>query len=324
MKTSTVRIAGALAGLLLLGTAVALLWRPEETAVRTSSPAPLLPEPINVIHNAWALGDDDADGCPGNITDSWNHNQEMSLSRCSKNPAPPEGLTSGGSAFKCGPTNGQCSANALGESWQDFNAQSRGVVASSTYTVTYSHLQVCVGCTFVKVELLGSDDSGQTWVNLGTLLDYLPDDPPCSTAAIWEKHCGGPLLVTHYDLYRLYVTGMYHQQSGYKFTGVNLSFQPADEPPTPTATATATPTETPTATATPTPTETATETAVPTETPTATPAETPTPSATPTETATSTPTAVYLPLILEPGAWLLQCPGQLVVEGPYIICEAGE
>ena len=288
MNIKTVRIAGAVAALLVLGTVVALSLRSQETAVRSSVPA-LLPEPVNVIINAWALGIDNATGCPGDINGGWQHNQEMSLSRCYKNPAPPNGTSSGGAAFKCGPTNGQCSPNTLGESWQDFNPQDRGVTAASTYTVTYSHLQVCVGCTFVRVELMGSDDSGQTWAQLGTLLDYEPDDPPCDTAAIWETHCGGPLVVPHHDLYRLYITGMYHQQSGYKFTGVNLSFEPIEEP-------TATPTETATATATD----------------------------TPTETPTSTPTAVYLPLILTPGAYQVACPGLLIFDAPYIICEVGE
>lgn len=331
MKQSRLRLAGGAAALLLLGTVLAVSLWPEtrETAVRSSAPA-LLPEPVNVIVNAWALGIDNATGCPGDINSGWQHNQEMSLSRCYKNPAPPDGTSSGGAAFKCGPTQGQCSANTLGESWQDFDVLDRGVTAASTYTVTYSHLQVCVGCTFVRVELLGSNDSGQTWAQLGTLLDFEPDDPPCDTAAIWETHCGGPLVVAHHDLFRLYVTGMYSQQSGYKFTGVNLSFEPVAGPPTATATdtpaptETAVPTETPTATATDTatPTETATETAVPTDTATATP--TPTETATPTETPTSTPTAVYLPLLLTPGAWLLQCPGALITEGPYIICEVGE
>lgn len=245
---------------------------------------PLASEPVNVIRNAWALGNDNADGCPGNITNSWGHNAEMSLSRCSKNPAPPDGTTQGGAAFKCGPVNGQCDPNTLGESWQDFNAQDRGVMASSTYTVTYSHLQVCVGCTFVRVELLGSDDSGQTWDSLGTLLDFEPDDPSCSTATFWPTYCGGPLVVNHYDLYRLYITGMYHQQSGYKFTGVNLSFEPASPATTPT------------------------ETAVPTETPTPQP--------------TPTPTPIYLPLVLQPGNYELFCNGtNITVNGRYVTCE---
>lgn len=64
-----------------------------------------------------------------------------------------------------------------------------------------------------------------------TLRDYLPDDTPCSMVTHRPTFCGGPLVVPHYDLYRLYITGMYHQQSGYKFTGVNLSFEPAEEPP---------------------------------------------------------------------------------------------
>lgn len=217
--------------LFVLVTTAVLAKQPQAAVVQAEQPpVQLAPDPVNVVVNAWALGVNNEFGCPGNINEEWEHNEEMSLSRCSKNPAPPYGLTSGGSAFKCGPTNGQCSPNTLGESWQDFNAQDRGVTATSTYTVTYSHLQVCVGCTFVRAELLGSADSGQTWTTLGTLLDFRPGDTPCSTAAIWPEHCGGPLVVGHYDLYRLYITGMYHQQSGYKFTGVNLSFQPVEEP----------------------------------------------------------------------------------------------
>ena len=53
--TTTARIAGAVAALLVLGAVVALSLRPGETAVRSSVPA-LLPEPVNVIVNAWALG----------------------------------------------------------------------------------------------------------------------------------------------------------------------------------------------------------------------------------------------------------------------------
>ena len=186
-NTRIIRVGGGL--LFALAVTLLLVWDPLAQSA-----------PVNVIVNQWALGIDDATGCPGDINEGWQHNQEMSLSRCYKNPAPPDGTGQGGAAFKCGPTQGQCSVNTLGESWQDFNAQDRGVAASSTYTVTYSHLQVCVGCTFVKAELLGSDDNGQTWATLGTLLGYLPDDTPCSTATYWPTFCGGPLVVPHYDL----------------------------------------------------------------------------------------------------------------------------
>jgi len=84
-----------------------------------------------------------------------------------------------------------------------------------------------------------------------------------------------------------------------------------DAPPmTPTSTATAT--ETPTPTPTLTPTATATATATPTETPT------------PTATATPTETAVYLPLILTPGAWELQCAGTLTIDAQFVICEEAD
>ena len=243
--------------------------------------------PVQVIVNQWALGINEATGCPGDIDGGWQHNSEMSLSRCYKNPSPPSGSDQGGAAFKCGPVNGQCEIGALGESWQDFNAQSRGVAASSTYTVTYSHLQVCVGCTFVKAELLGSADGGQTWDALGTLLDFTPDTAACDTTTFWPTYCGPELVVPHYDLYRLYVTGSYAQQLGYKFTGVQLLMSPAGEAPTPTVT--------------------------------------PTPTAVPTATSTPTPTATtaYVPLLLEPGSWQLICEGALTIFDDKAVCEAG-
>lgn len=239
--------------------------------------------PVDVVKNAWALGTDNAKGCPGNITDDWQHNGEMSLSRCSKNPAPPTGAACGGAAFKCGPTQGQCSVNTLGESWQDFNAQERGVPLASEYAVSYSHLMICVGCTFVKVELLGSDSNGATWDNLGTLLHFIPGQTaPCDTATLWDTYCGSLSSVPHYDLYRLYITGKYHQQSGYKFTGVSLLFEPVEsQTPDPTATAT----------------------------PTATPTGTPEPTETPQT------------LLVQPGVYKIACPGAIVLTEPdYVIC----
>jgi hypothetical protein len=103
---------------------------------------------------------------------------------------------------------------------------------------------------------------------------------------------------------------------GIKWTGLSLWFEGQSEP-----TETPTPSETPTETATATPTETATVTETPTPTdiptPTETPTETPTPSATPT--ATSTPQ----PLSLEPGYYQIVCPGLLIFDAPYVLCEDG-
>jgi hypothetical protein len=91
-----------------------------------------------------------------------------------------------------------------------------------------------------------------------------------------------------------------------------------DEPPaTATPTATATETPTPTDTATPTATPTATATNTPTFTPTATPTETATPTATPTA-------VTYLPYILAPGEWELQCAGTLTIDAQFVICEEAD
>lgn len=245
--------------------------------------------PVNVIRNAWALGDDNADGCPGNINDSWNHNAQMSLSRCDKNPAPPDGLTRGGSAFKCGPTQGNCAANTLGESWQEFNPQERGVPYADEYEVSYSHLQVCVGCTFVHVELYGSADA-QNWTDLATLLHFEPNQlAPCSTSTYWATYCGNAVIVPHYDHYKLVVSGMYHQQSGYKFTGVKLMFDPVIPQPTITPVATETPTATSTSVFIP--------------------------------TVTNTPDSL-VPFNMQSGVvYKLVCNGSLVISGDTATCE---
>ena len=219
-------------------------------------------EPVNVIVNGWALGIDNATGCPGDINSGWQHNSEMSLSRCSKNPAPPDGTTQGGAAFKCGPVQGQCAPNVLGESWQDFSLEDRGVAVATAYTVTYQHLQVCVGCNFIRVDLLGSVD-GQTWQDLGRLINH-PGTAGCDTSTYWLTYCGELANVPYMPFYRLYVTGMYSQQLGYKFTGVELYFAPVVEP---------------------------------------------------------TATAVYLPLILDAGAYQLVCAGKLTINEQYVICE---
>lgn len=82
---------------------------------------------------------------------------------------------------------------------------------------------------------------------------------------------------------------------------------------------TATPTATATVTFTPSPTATPTDTATPT------PTSTPTATATATDTPTATPTAVtYLPYVLAPGAWELQCEGTLIIDDQFAICEEAD
>lgn len=47
------------------------------------------------------------------------------------------------------------------------------------------------------------------------------------------------------------------------------------------------------------------------------------PMPTPTDTPEPTATAVYLPLVLEPGNYELQCPGTLIIDSDFVTCEAG-
>ncbi len=269
---------------------VAFLLTGEPTGAQT-------PAPVQVLINTWALGVNEAVGCPGDINGGWQHNAEISLSRCYKNPAPPDGQQQGGAAFKCGPVNGQCAPGTIGQSWQDFNAQDRGVPLAGAYEVSFTSYIVCVGCDYLRADLLGSND-GQNWSYLDTVLDFLPGSDPCGPG-IWSKYCGSAVMVPHYDQYRLLIESSYSQQLGVKWTGLELWFTPQEL---------ATPTET----------------AVPTNTATPEPTITTTPTADPTQTPTPAATEAYLPLVLTPGAWLLQCPGNLTTAGPYVVCEAGD
>ena len=254
------------------------------------------------LRNVWAKGVDD-NNCPGDIHSEWTHSPTVSLSRCPKNPAPDGG---DGAAFKNGPVSGLGQSGVETTSTQTFT-----LPEAAMHQLTFSTLAVCVRCDYITIELHGGGTV------LGTLLEI--DDSYAGgvdTGEGWLRFTGPVLTVPHLPEYQLVIRSMWTASNalGAKWTGLRLEDEPILATPTPTATATETavPTETPTET----------PTAVPTDTPT--PTETPTPTATPTETPKSTPTAVYLPLVLTPGAWQLQCPGPLTVDGPFVICEAGE
>jgi cell division septation protein DedD len=142
--------------------------------------------------------------------------------------------------------------------------------------------------------------------NCGTHIAWLVDE----WISDWANH------PEYYAADGLHLAGAGQQESGQLWHDALSTWSYTapwylDAPPmTPTSTATAT--ETPTPTPTLTPTATATATATPTETPT------------PTATATPTETAVYLPLILTPGAWELQCAGTLTIDAQFVICEEAD
>jgi hypothetical protein len=135
----------------------------------------------------------------------------------------------------------------------------------------------------------------------------------CGTHIAWLADEWIPSWASHPEYYAadgLHLAGAGQQESGQIWHDALSTWSYTaswylDAPP---------PTSTPTATATETPT--ATSTATPTQTPTATP--------TPTETPTLTPTAVYLPLILSPGAYELQCAGTLIIDDQFVICEEAD
>lgn len=262
--------------------------------ILTGEPMTAIAEPHG-LRNVWAKGVDDTN-CPGDIHSEWVHSPTVSLSRCPKNPSPDGGP---GAAFKNGPVQGLGQPGVETTSTQTFT-----LPEAESHQLTFSMLAVCVRCDYIIVELRDGDGA-----LLGTLLEI--DDSYAGgvdTGEGWLRFSSPVLAVPHLPEYRLVIRSMWTVSNslGAKWTGLRLE----DDPILATATATAT----------------ATETAVPTETPTETPepTSTPTPTATATETPTSTPTAVYLPLILTPGAYEVLCPGLLVFDAPYVICEVSE
>ena len=252
------------------------------------------------LRNVWAKGVDD-DDCPGDIGSEWTHSPTVSLSRCPKNPSPDGGP---GAAFKNGPMQGLGQPGVETTSTQTFT-----LPEAAAHQLTFATLAVCVRCDYIVVEL--RDGSGAL---LGTLLTVDDDETGgVDTGEGWLRFTSPVLTVPHLPEYQLAIRSMWTASNalGAKWTGLRLEDDPilATATPTEMATETAVPTETPTA--------------VPTDTPT--PTETPTPTATPTEAPTSTPTAVYLPLVLTPGAWQLPAGDYTIVaRTPYVICEAGE
>lgn len=255
------------------------------TAVLTGEPTAVAGP--HGLRNVWAKGVDD-NNCPGDINSEWTHSETISLSRCPKNPSPDDGP---GAAFKNGPINGLGRSGVETTSIQTFT-----LAEAEAHQLTFSTLAICVRCDYIIVEL--HSDSGEL---LGTLLEIdATGAGGVDTGEGWERYTGPVLLAPHLPAYQLVIRSLWTQSNalGAKWTGLRLDDDPILATPTPTKT--------------PAPTDTATP--LPSETPAPTETATPSPSSTPTETA------VYMPLLLAPGAWELQCPGTLMVDGSHVIC----
>lgn len=202
------------------------------------------------LQNVWALGIDNASGCPGDIGSDWAHSATVSLSRCPKNPAPDGGP---GAAFKNGPVSGGGQSGVETTSSQLFT-----LPYAETHQLTFSMLAVCVRCDYIIVELYGGGEL------LGTLLTV--DDSGAGgvdTGEGWPRYSGSVLAVPHYSEYELVIRSLWTESNslGAKWTGLQLDDVPSAGTVTPTATET--PTAVPTNTATPAPTATPTATPEP-------------------------------------------------------------
>ena len=202
------------------------------------------------LQNVWALGIDNASGCPGDINSGWQHSATVSLSRCPKNPSP-DGLGQPGAAFKNGPVNGGGQSGIETTSSQVFT-----LPFADNHELSFSALIVCVRCDYLVVDLYGD---GQY---LGDLLDYTEGMQSCGVYD-WQRYCGEPLSVAHYDSYEIVIRTMWTQSNslGVKWTGLELLDNGNVLP-------TATETAVPEVTATPSPFPSITPTAEPTMTPT--------------------------------------------------------
>ena len=208
-------------------------------------------EPNNILINTWALGIDNATGCPGDISSGWTHSPTVSLSRCPKNPAP-TAPTDDGAAFKNGPVSGGGVPGVETTSSQTF-----ALSFAESHTLTFSALIVCVRCDYLIAELYGDG------LYLGQLLNYTEGMQACGSWN-WQRYCGDPLTVAHYDSYEIVIRTRWTQSNslGVKWTGLEL-LDGGNVLPTATETAV------PEVTATPSPFPTATPTGEPTMTPTA-------------------------------------------------------
>lgn len=163
-----------------------------------------------------------------------------------------------------------------------------GVETTSTQTFTLPEAEVhqlafSTLAVCVRCDYIVAELYGDG-VLLGTLLEIDGSGAGgVDTTEGWPRYTGPILAVPHLPEYQLVIRSLWTTSNslGAKWTGLRLEDDPILD--------TATPTATLAATATPIPTE--------------------------------TPTAVYLPLLLDPGAWELQCAGALIISNQFVICE---
>jgi hypothetical protein len=292
INSRIIRVGG---GLFFVAAVVALLLTGEPLALATEGEA---------LVNRWACGLDD--NCTeGGINDGWTHNEFVSEQTCCKAPNPADPTVQGGQAFKNGPVNGNGQAGYWSVSQQVFSLEDRGIAAADTYTMTFEAMIISQADDATLIADLHTDSG------VVNVLTHHRGDTPTDTSPYggFDLFTGAPVQVEYSTTYTLEIRTIYTgtvSTLGIKWTGLSLWAEGQSEP-----TETPTPSETPTETA----------TATPTDTPTAT--DTPEPTATPTETPTLTATPVYLPLIITPGYYEIQCDGLLIFNAPYVICEDG-
>lgn len=296
------RRAASILGLLLVGSALAVLFGGGETAVSESIQQTAVT--VELIRNGWALGVDN-DICPqthdpvnepANAAE-WTFDEYVSLSKCGNKNSHPV-TVGGGAMFKNGPieNEGFGYPGVPAHMWQVYDLAALGVPEGVELTLAITVELVSVGGTDFTAVIEASAD-GESWQPVATLVDW-----PQASCGMWKYplYCG-TAVVDYAPYLRLALTSVWVQQLGQKWVVRNLTAAYEAAEPTPAATAT----------------ETAVATSTPTETPTAVSTETPTP--TPAQTATAT--AIYMPLVLQPGNWQLVCDGTLTVFDDKAICE---
>ena len=199
------------------------------------------------LANVYALGhDNDCGG--GDYLEGWTVNQYITPQVCPKGPAPPDGMTSGGAAFKTGPVSGTGQAGQTAVMYQTFSASD--LTPAETYTATMKTMIISVasGGAYLEATLYGRHTAGDEWENLAALLTYEQGQTtPCNTLTLWDTYCGEPAIVPAMGEYKVEFTAVYYgavSTLGVKWTGIDFTMIPisAHTPPAETPTPTAEPT----------------------------------------------------------------------------------
>lgn len=195
-----------------------------------------------VLVNQWAFGVGDVPGCPGRL-DGWQHNGRITVSRCPKNPALPDGTAQGGAAFKNGPEKftGGGIAGEVATLWQDFDAPA----AAPSFVASLSILAMEVNGRYLHADLYGIEEGQPEFIGrllsldfeasaMSRLLSRLPAfgrlfaaPTPCNSNTFWPTYCGILEGIPYYPQYRLVIDSVFNSGIGglgVKWTGVCLDF----------------------------------------------------------------------------------------------------